>query len=238
MPDGFPVVREAFARTVRLVATARLRAAVLKPLLEDGDAGDDGDDLAALAELEGATSARLIGESRGIGDIPANEFVHGVPHAAFINASFAYAKPRQPGRFNGPERGAWYAALEVETCLREVAFHMADFLGKAGDYHATADYAGLHASLAGEFVDLRGIAPTPPCLDADTAVGYPAGNALAAKARADGLNGIIYPSVRHETGTCVVALRPHAVQSVVQGDVWRLVWNGGPDPVIERISGD
>jgi hypothetical protein len=118
MLDSLPVTREAFARTVRLVTTARLRPPVLLPLI------DTDEELAGLAEIEGATSSRLLGQSGGISGIDSSEFVYGVPHAAFINASFAYAKPREPNRFNGPDRGAWYAALDVETALREVTFHI------------------------------------------------------------------------------------------------------------------
>mgnify|MGYP006155700657 CR=1 FL=1 len=56
---------------------------------------------------------------------------------------------------------------------------------------------------------------------------------LALEARRAGLNGIIYPSVRHQGGTCFAILRPAAVQSVRQGDVWRLSWKGRPEPVVE-----
>ena len=147
--DGVPVVTAAYPRTVRLVTTARLRASVLAGLVEDER------DLQALAEIEGATSARLMAQSVGISGLHPNELVYDVPHAHFINASFAYARPREPNRFNGPNRGAWYAALEVETCLAEVAFHMTAFLADAGDYHALVEYAEMFCSLAGDFLDLR-----------------------------------------------------------------------------------
>ena len=68
-------------------------------------------ELAALAELEGATSTRLVAQDRGFESVSAAEFVYGVPHAKLINASFAYAKPREPNRFNGPSRGAWYRSI-------------------------------------------------------------------------------------------------------------------------------
>ena len=116
---GLPVVREAFPRTVRLVTSARLREFVLLALVGE-------EDLEALAEIEGATSARLQAEHRGTATIDARELVYGVAHASFINASFAYAKPRELNRFNGPGRGAWYAALDVATCLAEVAYHMTE----------------------------------------------------------------------------------------------------------------
>jgi hypothetical protein len=155
-----------------------------------------------------------------------------MPHAAFINAAFAYWRPRELNRFNGPGRGAWYAALATETCIAEVAFHMTRELERVKDFNATVEYAELFASFAGEFADLRGLAPPPLCLDPDPAVGYPAGNAVADRVRALGQNGIIYPSVRQEGGTCVVALWPHAVQSVVQGRALRLAWRGVREPEV------
>ena len=107
--DGAPIVTIAYPRTVRLVSTARLRQAVLASLV------DTADELAELAEIEAATSNRIVAETRGISGLAANELVYDVPHAHFINACFAYAKPREPNRFNGADRGAWYSALAVET---------------------------------------------------------------------------------------------------------------------------
>jgi RES domain-containing protein len=226
--DDIPVTREALPRTVRLVSSARLRDPVLLRLADQAD-------LAALAEIEGATSGRLIAEARGIGQVSPHELVHGVPHKAHINAAFAYARPQTLNRFNGPERGAWYAALDVETGLAEVAFHLTRFLEQAGLFEAVVDYAELHASFAGEFLDLRGM-PGHPALNPDPARGYPEGNRLADAALARGLNGILYPSVRHEGGTCIAALVPHAVQSVAQGEMWRLSWAGSPEPKVARLS--
>jgi hypothetical protein len=228
MLNGLPVVREAFPRTVRLVSTARLRPPVLEALVSAEDA-------AALAEIEGATSNRLLAESRGTEGIGRGEFIHGVPYASFVNAAFAYWKPREANRFNA-RRGAWYAALEVETCIREVAYHMAEFLARSGRMKGVVEYAEMFASTAGEFIDLRQ-RPGHPGLDPDPAVGYPIGNAVADSALARGLNGIIYPSVRRAGGTCIVALRPHAVQSVAPGAVYRLEWSGAEEPVITQISG-
>jgi RES domain-containing protein len=227
--EGLKVSREAFAKTVRLVSTANRRPSVLLALVET-------DDLAALAEIEGATSSRLLAEDHGLEGMGANELVFGVPHARFINAAFAYPRPRELNRFNGPGRGAWYAALAAETGLAEVGFHMTDFLRRAGDFNATVEYVELHASLAGEYLDLRET-PDHPCLHPDPAIGYPLGNALAEAVRAEGHNGVIYPSIRHLGGTCLVALRPHAVQSVAQGAHWRLEWRGSEAPVVSNVTG-
>jgi RES domain-containing protein len=226
--EGVPLTRIAVARTVRLVTTARLRDAVLKSLV------DSKEELAELEEIESATSTRLIAQHRGIAGLPARYLIHGVPHAAFINASFAYSKPLERNRFNGPDRGAWYAALDVKTCLAEVTFHMTEFLTRARDFNAIVDYAELFASLAGQYADLRKL-PDHPALDRDMSSGYRAGNVLAAAVLAQGVNGIVYPSVRHKRGTCFAALWPHAVQSVVQGGVFRLTWSGSEVPAVVRV---
>jgi RES domain-containing protein len=228
--DGIPVIREAFPRTVRLVATARLRASVLKVLT------DNERELAEIAELESVTSDRLIAQDRGNDGIAAEELIYNVPHSIFINAAFAYSKPGYLNRFSDSSRGAWYAALDVDTNLAEVSFHLTQFLALAGLFDAVVDYAELFASLAGEYVDLRAH-EDHLALNPDGAAGYPAGNALAAGARARGINGIIYPSVRHQGGTCFAVLWPHAVQSVAQGSVYRMVWKGGPTPTVMKIGG-
>lgn len=218
------------ARSVRLISTARLRDAVLGDLVGP-------EQLADLEEIEGATSGRLVAP-RGQGiDFDPRELVAGMPGQSFVNAAFVYFRPHTLNRFNGPGRGAWYAADRVETSLAEVTFHLTRALDNAGDYHAVVDYSELWASLAGSFVDLRGLAPTPECLDPDTEIGYPAGNALAQAVLARGDNGVIYPSVRDpDHGTCYAVLRPSAVQSVRQGGIWRATWTGHPTPAITPLA--
>ncbi|MBU8536256.1 RES family NAD+ phosphorylase [Falsiroseomonas tokyonensis] len=228
---GFPLRTEALPRTTRLVTTARLRESVLRALI------DTDEEFALLAALEGATSARLNAASGLLPGLPPEDLVARVPHAAVVNAAFAYARPRGLNRFNGPERGAWYAALAARTALAEVAFHLTGHLAETGVFEAEVDYVEMHASFAGAFLDLRGAAPRPACLDPDPAIGYPAGNALAVEVMAAGHNGILYPSVRDPGGTCLVALWPHAVQSPAQGAIWRLRWSGRPTPHIEQVSG-
>ena len=215
-------------RTVRLVATARLRDPVLLKLVMD-------EDLEALAEIESATSGRLRAEQVGTDSLDRRELVFGIPHARFINAAFSCWKPRAINRFNGPGRGAWYAALTLETCTHEVAFHMERELANVGNFHATVDYAEVFASFIGDFVDTRLATPRPDFLDPHTDVAYLPGNHFADAVRSAGHYGIVYPSVRHHGGTCLVALVPHAVQAVTQGKVIRMHWTGRPGPEISVL---
>jgi RES domain-containing protein len=220
---------------VRLVSTARLRDPVLHLLLNDPGAATLSraglaELAAALTEIEGGTSARLTAEaSRG------SIFPSGRPHANFVNAAFAYWRPRERNRFNDAGFGAWYAAFDTDTAIAEATFHIARELDRVRDWNATTEWSELWASFAGRFVDLRGVEPRPDCLHPDVASGYPAGNAVARAARGAGKNGIVYPSVRCPGGTCLVALWPHAVQSVTQGAVVRAVWNGSPSPEVGKM---
>jgi hypothetical protein len=216
-------------RTVRLVSTARLRDPVLLKLVNE-------EELDALAEIEGATSARLRAQEIGADRLDRRELVFGIPHARLINAAFSYWLPRTLNRFNGPGRGAWYAALALETCIAEVRFHMERELANVGDFNAVVDYAEMFASFVGDFVDVRGVTPRPDYLDSNPANSYSSGNQLADAVRTAGYYGIVYPSVRAAGGTCLVALVPHAVQSVAQGRVIRLTWRGTPDPEVQEIA--
>jgi RES domain-containing protein len=223
------VRRIAQDRTIRLVASARLRDPVLLKLVGQ-------DDLAALEEIEAATSARLRAQAAGADRLDRRELAHGLAHAHFINAAFAYFMPRMMNRFNGPGRGAWYAALARATCVAEVTFHMERELANVADFNAIVDYAELFASFIGDFVDLRAAKPRPEFLDPDPDNSYVAGNLFADAVRAAGHYGIVYPSLRHRGGTCLVALVPHAVQSVTQGSVIRLAWSGRPGPKVSQIA--
>jgi RES domain-containing protein len=216
-------------RTIRLVSSARLRDPVLLKLVPE-------EELNALAEIEGATSGRLRAQEGGADRLDSRELVYGIPHAHFINAAFSYWLPRSLNRFNGPGRGAWYAAIEIETCIAEVSFHMERELANISDYNAIVDYAEIFASFIGDFVDLHGMNPRPGFLDPNPDKGYKAGNLFADSVRSAGHYGIVYPSTRHVAGTCLVALVPHAVQSVAQGRVIRLVWTGHPGAMTSELQ--
>jgi hypothetical protein len=54
----------------------------------------------------------------------------GVPLVHIVNAAFCHPGPLG-GRFNRPERGAWYSAFDLETAIEEVSFHKRHFLQEA-----------------------------------------------------------------------------------------------------------
>jgi len=75
-----------------------------------------------LGSLERSTDGHVLGESGLLPGIGIHEPVFGVSYAHIVNAAFTYAHPAG-SRFNGSERGAWYAAFLLETTEAEVSFH-------------------------------------------------------------------------------------------------------------------
>ena len=57
------------------------------------------------------------------------------------------------GTSNGPDRGAWYCAFEVETAIDEVAYHLTKELAAIDRFENVTDYAELYADFIGPFHD-------------------------------------------------------------------------------------
>lgn len=213
--------------TVRLISTGRLKDPVLLPLAANDSAVED------LAALESITNGRLQAQEVGLPNLDPRELVFGRAGYTFINAAFTHTRPGG-NRFNDGDRGAWYCAFESDTAIGEVSYHLTRELEAIGRFENVTDYAELIADFLGAFHDLRSTGFVGhPALDADPAIAYPAGQALATELRRDAAsNGIIYPSIRRMGGTCLVAFRPDLVQNLRQGGIWRLEWRGAPTPTV------
>lgn len=202
--------------THRLVPSRYSDPTVLERLAEDEH------QLRDLFELEGATNERLLGETGLLPGIGVHELLFGVAHARIVNAAFTHAHPAG-SRFNGPERGAWYAAFELRTARAEIAFHksleLREIDWREPETFAFDDYL---ADFRADFHDIRDNAAHAGCLDPDS---YLESQKLAGELLAAGSAGIVYPSVRHKGGTCVVCFRPALVTNVRRGRTVRLVVN-------------
>ena len=156
----------------------------------------------------------------------------GVAFASVVNAAFCHPHPLG-ARFNGPERGAWYAAFEIETAHAEVAFHKAVELAEIGRWDETVAYDDYLADFSAPFHDLRGDAHFGACLAPES---YVASQELAERLLDAGSAGVVYPSVRHAGGTCLACFRPPLVGHVRRDAAWRFTWSGEDSPAIEPIA--
>ena len=191
---------------------------------------DDDAHLAAIFELEAATNERLLAESGHAAGIGPEELLAAVPHATIVNAAFSHPHPLG-SRFNGPDRGAWYAAFEVETAQAEVAFHKAVELAEIGWPDESVTYDDYAADFKAEMHDIRRASGFRSALAPDS---YEVSQVLAAELLEAGSLGIVYPSVRRGGGTCLACFRPALVAHVRRGPRWRLTWRGGEGPSITK----
>lgn len=175
---------------------------------------DDDEELQGIFELDGATNDRLLGEANLLPGISVHELLFGVAYAHIVNAAFTHAHPAG-SRFNGPERGAWYAAFEIQTAQEEIAFHKAQELKEIKwtepEEFTFIDYL---ADFRADFHDIRNDPSYSNCLVPNS---YTKSQSLARELLAHASAGIIYPSVRRKGGTCIVCFRPALVTNVRKG---------------------
>jgi len=194
--------------THRLIPSAYDEETVLNRLTRDPD------ELTALFELEGATNERLLGEAGLLPGITVRELVFGVSYSHIVNAAFTHANPFG-SRFNGSERGAWYAAFSLVTAGIEVAFHKSEELREINWQEKEMFlYADFLADFRGEFHDIRGDSDFAKCLDPSS---YATSQKLARELLDNGSAGVVYSSVRHSGGTCIACFRPALVNNVRKG---------------------
>lgn len=192
---------------------------------------DDDAHLQDIFDLDAATNDRLLAENDLLPGIGIHELVFGVPHYRIVNAAFCHAHPLG-SRFNGPDRGAWYAAFELATSQAEVAFHKSIELAEVDWFDEEMTYDDYLADFSSELHDIRDAPAFAGCLAADS---YVASQGLAEQLLDAGSLGVIYPSVRRKGGTCVACFRPALVMNVRKHATYRFVWSGRAAPAISQI---
>lgn len=219
---------------VRLIPATYHKPSVLRALV------DTDEEFALLAQIEAKTNGRLNAEAGRNRHLDRRELawrrskndlkVYGNSH---INAAFTCTRIGG-NRFSTGDRGAWYCAWDLTTAINEVAFHKVRELSYIGSFHDRIRYIELLADFIGEFPDITGQV-NATCLSPDPNIGYPAGQKLALDLQREGARGLIYPSVRHPGGRCLVIFDPSAIQNVRLGRKRELIWRGSPDFAISKV---
>ena len=191
--------------THRLIPTAYATESVLESLSLPANIISD------LTELDAATNERKVAERGGNAAISPGELLYGVPEAHIVNAAFTHPGPHG-GRFNDARRGAWYAGVDLETSIDEVAFHKRRFLKESRiSERISFDYADFLADFSVQFHMLDD-AEREQCLQPDPVPQcYGPSQALANSLLYSGSSGVVYPSVRRSGGTCIACFRPALV---------------------------
>jgi hypothetical protein len=191
----------------------------------------DAEAVAAALELEQATNGRLNDVLGRLALIQADAIL-GVPTAHQAMAAFLHVA-ETGGRFNGPELGAWYAALDLDTAFDETVYHHSRRLAaSAGGFPNTIEMREFLSSPVADLIDLRPI-DDPALYHRDD---YSAGQTFGRRSRAEGRDGIWYRSVRRERGECVAILKPRLVVPITQAGHFRYDWDARGVASISRMT--
>jgi hypothetical protein len=214
--EKIPVRRLRWKSTFRIVPSRYPPIGVFERV-----AGRDDWDL--LYDLEGLTNPRLRQEAGEISLVPKARRVSG-PGASVVMAPFTHTSTAKPTRFSAGTYGIYYAGHKFETALREVAFHMERFYASTADAPHDETFRTYRGAIDARMHDLRG-GSWSPFLDPDPDR-YSAPQELGRQLRDSGSNGIVYPSVRHETGECIAVFWPDVIPIPKQATHLMFKWDG------------
>jgi len=190
------------------------------------------EDLAAIIELESWTNDRISSELGILHRIPPAEWVSKRPMASVIMAAFCHPRPFG-GRFNGPERGAWYAANSLAAAHAEVLYHRTAELAEIGVFETRLEMRLYQADFDAMFHDVR--AETPENAPYHDPVSYTASQRLARRLLDGGSNGVVYRSVRRAGSHCIACFRPALVLNVRAGRHFEYRWEGSRNARIRPL---
>jgi hypothetical protein len=137
--------------------------------------------------------------------------------------AFTHCSTDRPGRFSRGHHGVWYAGDRFDVALMETIHHHEAFMARTDEAAGDSQFRELIAGVRGRLHDLRG-GGFEDCLDPAS---YSAAQALAEALRAQGADGIVYPSVRWPAGAAVALFWPDlVVPPVIQARHLAYHWDG------------
>jgi hypothetical protein len=219
------ITRVRLKDTCRLVPTLYPAAGILDRIASP-------EDLPFIFELESWSNDRISTELGILHRIPREEWLVGRPMASVVMAAFCHPRPGG-GRFNGSDRGAWYASTELPAAQAEVAYHRTLELAEVGVFETRMQFRLYLANFDCAFHDVRPRRPENVPLHNPNS--YAASQAFAKELLTTGSNGVIYRSVRRRGGQCVACFRPALVSEVRPDAHFEYRWEGTRTPVIRRL---
>ena len=182
------------------------------------------EDLEVVMAIEGLTNDRIRQEVGELSLVPEEDCIFG-PSTTPVMAAFTHPNP-QGSRFADWSYGVYYATKSIDTAVAETRYHKERFLRATNENRIEVDMRSYASNIDADLHDVRGQRDTAPELYDPEPAHYGAAQAFAKSLRSDGSNGIVYDSVRHPGGECVVAFRPRLLSPVTQGQHFCYVWDG------------
>jgi hypothetical protein len=171
-----------------------------------------------IIAAEQKTNPRLADAIGALDLVPPARRVGG-QGAGYLMAPFTHASPDRPSRFSAGVPGVLYAGNSFEVALAETVFHHGKFMAKTNEPAGwTSQFREIVLTVEARLYDLRSAPRNPSNYDEDQALG--------AKLRAGGSDGVVYQSVRWPQGKCVGLFYPNCARNALQGRHLDYHWDG------------
>lgn len=214
--DTLPVSRVSWHGAVRIIRS-------LYPPIDLFEDIADPADWPLLIAAEQKTNPRLMETIGNIDLVPPARRVAG-PGSSYLMASFTHVSPDRRSRFSDGSFGALYVAESFETALAETIHHHTKFMAATAEKPGwTSQFRELILDVDADLHDLRGGNTHDAALSPDD---YTHSQRLAVRLKAEGSEGLVYPSQRRTGGECVALFYPDLATSPIQARHLDYHWNG------------
>lgn len=190
----------------------------------------DNDEFEVGFAIEALTNPRVRDQLGQIQLVPPEDRIFG-QGSSVVMASFCHYSVNSPSRFADGSFGVYYAAAKISTAIKETVYHRERFLADSQTPACDVTMRSYVGGVALPMVDVR-----VGHDELHTPDSYAASQQFARAAKAAGMNGIVYRSVRDPGGECIAALRPKAVTIPTQSAHFLYRWDGSRIYDVNRIS--
>jgi RES domain len=212
-PADAPVIDVNWRGAVRIIRSA------FPPIDLFEDISDPAD-WPLLISAEQKTNPRLMENLGNLDLVPPKRRIGG-PGASYLMAPFTHVSADRPSRFTDGRFGVLYVASAFETALFETMHHHAKFMARTREPAGwTSQFREIVLEIGGRLHDLRGNAAVHSPDD------YTESQALGLALRSAGSAGVVYRSVRRESGECVGLFYPDLASNAAQGRHLDYHWDG------------
>jgi hypothetical protein len=182
------------------------------------------DDLEALLQIEAMTDDIARQMNGNLRFIDRKDIITGKGSGRIMPCFFILDLEPPGKRFSNNEFGAYYAAHELETSIKETIFHREKFLLETSSPAQEIDNILVLADIKGHMHDIRGKQKTHAKVYQKN--NYTYSRALAKKLKENGSSGITYDSVRNPGGQCTALFNPHAISHCRDSSIFTYIWDG------------
>ena len=145
------------------------------------------------------------------------------PGSSPILAAFTHLNP-EGDRFTTGTYGVFYAGRTIDTAIAETRYHRTRFLQATSEPAQELDMRVYAVDLDAELHDIRTMRESHPAFYHSS--NYGVSQELALQLRENGSDGIVYKSVRDESGECTAVFRPRLLSNCRQERHLCYVWDG------------